>query len=78
MPAAYIMVTVDLGVVKNVIELIGDIEGITEVYSLYGVYDILAKVESEHMDKIKETIGFIRRIRGIRATTTMIISNPEE
>jgi DNA-binding Lrp family transcriptional regulator len=78
MPAAYIMVTVDLGVVKNVIELIRDIEGITEVYSLYGVYDVLAKVESEHMDKIKETIGVIRRIRGIRATTTMIISNPED
>ena len=77
MPAAYILVTVDLGEVKNVIEMIRDIDEITEAYSLYGVYDVIAKAESDDIQLIKDTIRKIRRFRGIRATTTMIITNIE-
>jgi len=38
------------------------------------VYDIIAKVEAEDMDKLKETITWrMRRLDKVRSTLTMIV-----
>lgn len=40
----------------------------------YGVYDIIAKVEAEDMDKLKEAITWrMRRLDKVRSTLTMIV-----
>ncbi|UCD73187.1 MAG: Lrp/AsnC ligand binding domain-containing protein [Candidatus Bathyarchaeota archaeon] len=40
----------------------------------YGVYDIIAKVKAEDMNKLKETITWrIRRLDKVRSTLTMIV-----
>ena len=50
------------------------IEGVEEAYSVYGVYDIIAKVSAESMDKLKEIVTWrIRRLDKVRSTLTMII-----
>ena len=49
-------------------------ENVKEVYVVYGVYDIVAKVEGETMEKVKETITWkIRRLDRVRSTLTMIV-----
>lgn len=41
---------------------------------VYGVYDLIAKVESDDMEKVKETITWhIRRLEKVRSTLTMIV-----
>jgi len=45
-----------------------------EVYVVYGVYDIVAKVEADTMDRVKETITWkVRRLDRVRSTLTMIV-----
>lgn len=74
MPSAYVLVTAEIGKVQKVHEGLRLIPQITEVHSLYGVYDIIAKIEADNMEKLKELVGSkIRQIDGIRATTTMIL-----
>jgi DNA-binding Lrp family transcriptional regulator len=50
------------------------IEHVKEVYVVYGVYDIVAKVEADTMERVKETITWkIRRLDRVRSTLTMIV-----
>jgi DNA-binding Lrp family transcriptional regulator len=50
------------------------IDGVKEIYQVYGVYDIVAQVESETMEKVKETITWkLRKLNGVKSTLTMIV-----
>jgi DNA-binding Lrp family transcriptional regulator len=45
-----------------------------EVQGVYGVYDIVVKISSDSMDKLRETITWhVRRIDKVRSTLTMIV-----
>ena len=51
-----------------------EIPNVKEVYVVYGVYDIVARVEADTMEKVKETITWhIRRLDKVRSTLTMIV-----
>jgi Lrp/AsnC family transcriptional regulator for asnA, asnC and gidA len=54
------------------------LEGVPEVvesHQVYGVYDIIVKVETDTMDELKEILHQrLRRMAGIRSTLTMIVS----
>jgi len=50
------------------------IEGISEVYSLKGMYDIIAYVEAESFEKLKDTtLERIRRISNIKSKLTLTL-----
>ena len=50
------------------------IDLVKHVYQVYGVYDIVALVEGESMDKVKETITWkLRKLNGVKSTLTMIV-----
>jgi len=50
------------------------IENVREVFIVYGVYDIIARIEGQTMEKVKETITWkIRRLDRVRSTLTMIV-----
>jgi len=45
-----------------------------EAHSVYGVYDIVAKVEAEDMGKLKDVVTWnVRRLNNVRSTLTMIV-----
>ena len=71
---AYVLVNVELESELEVLDAVRKIEGVKEAHAVYGVYDIVAKVEAETMDKLKETMAWkIRLLDKIRSTLTMII-----
>ena len=50
------------------------VPGVNDAYTIYGVYDILLKVEAPTMDRLKEFISTkIRRMKGVKSTLTMLI-----
>jgi DNA-binding Lrp family transcriptional regulator len=58
----------------KVISDLKKIEGVNEVYPLKGMYDVIAVVQADSFEKLKETI--INRIRGIsdvKATLTLTL-----
>jgi DNA-binding Lrp family transcriptional regulator len=59
---------------REVLDAVRKIESVKEAHAVYGVYDIVVKVEAETMDKLKETVNRnVRRLNKIRSTLTMII-----
>ncbi len=74
MPKAFVLINAELGAEDALIKELKSIENVTEVYVVYGVYDIVAKVESDTMERVKETITWkIRRLEHVRSTLTMIV-----
>ncbi|MEM0313549.1 MAG: Lrp/AsnC ligand binding domain-containing protein [Candidatus Bathyarchaeia archaeon] len=74
MPKAFVLINTEIGSETEVVKELRKIEGVEEAYPVYGVYDIVAKVSAETMDKLKEIVTWrIRRLDKVRSTLTMII-----
>ena len=68
------MINTDIGSDADVAKELNKIEG-TIAETIYGVYDIIATVNAETMDKLKEIIRYrVRSIGGIRSTLTVIVA----
>ncbi|NHV96882.1 MAG: Lrp/AsnC family transcriptional regulator [Thaumarchaeota archaeon] len=74
MPIAFVMINAELGSEKALIKELRNIEGVVEANEVYGVYDIVVKVDLPTMDKLKEVISRkIRGLSGVRSTLTMMV-----
>ena len=74
MPAAFVLINAEIGSEDEVLKELRLMEQVKEAYVVYGVYDIVAKVESETMDKLKEIVTWkVRRLNKVRSTLTMIV-----
>lgn len=75
MPIAFVLINSELGKEENILKELRGIENISEAHFVYGVYDIIAKVEAESMEKLKEIVTFkIRRLTDVRSTLTMTVA----
>lgn len=73
MPLAFVLINAEIGGEQEVIKALKTIKNVKEAHLVYGVYDIVAKVEADTMDKLKEIITWnIRRLDKVRSTLTMI------
>ncbi|MGB9960480.1 MAG: Lrp/AsnC ligand binding domain-containing protein [Candidatus Bathyarchaeales archaeon] len=74
MPKAFVLINTEIGSEADVLKDLKKVEGVEEAFSVYGVYDIIAKVGADTMDKLKEIVTWrIRRLDKVRSTLTMII-----
>ena len=65
---------VDLGTEEKVLKEVRNVPNVKECNRVYGVYDMIAKVEADSMDQLKEIISWkIRRLDGVRSTLTTIV-----
>jgi len=74
MPTAYVLINCDLGSEEEIIREVKKLSEVIEVSGVYDVYDIVVKIKSDTMDKLRETITWhVRRIDKVRSTLTMIV-----
>lgn len=74
MPQAFVLMNAELGSEDSIVNELKKIEGVKEIYQVYGVYDIVAQVESNTMERVKETITWkLRKLNGVKSTLTMIV-----
>ena len=74
MPTAYVLLNCDLGAESDIIKKIKQVPEVVEVSGVFGVYDIIVRVSSDDMDKLREIITWnIRKIEKVRSTLTMIV-----
>jgi len=70
---AYILINCELGSEELIIQQLKNIDDISEVSGTFGAYDILAKIESPTVEKLREIITWkIRKIDHIRSTLTLM------
>lgn len=73
------MINCDLGSEQYVIDELKKIDGVKEVHGTFGAYDVLAKVEAEQVEPLRETITWkIRKIDKIRSTLTLMAIEGQE
>ncbi len=71
---AFVMINVDTGTETEVMKELRNIQGVTEVHFVFGVYDIVVKVEAGSQSMVKEIItSKIRRLDKVRSTLTMMV-----
>jgi DNA-binding Lrp family transcriptional regulator len=74
LPTAYILISVEIGAEGEVLKSLKPVSEIKEAHLVYGVYDIIARVETETMQELKDTVSWkIRRIDKVRSTLTTIV-----
>jgi DNA-binding Lrp family transcriptional regulator len=70
---AFILINVDSGKEREITQELRAIGNVSSVYFVYGVYDIVVKVEAQSQEQLKETITWkIRQLEGIRSTQTLM------
>jgi len=75
MPTAYILLNTEIGAENKVLKALKKIEGVKEAHCLWGVYDIIANVKADNMEKLKYIVTKrIEKIGKINSKLTMIIS----
>lgn len=74
MTSAYILINTEIGSEDDVLAQLRQIPMVKEAYLVYGVYDIIARVEAPDLDKLKEIVTWkIRKLDKVRSTLTMIV-----
>ena len=75
MPAAFIVINAELGSEEEVLDELKKLEGVKEAHCVYGVYDIIAKVEADSMEELKDAVTWkVRKINKVRNTLTMLVT----
>jgi DNA-binding Lrp family transcriptional regulator len=74
MPKAFVLINVESGAEEEVVMELKKIPGVEEAYYSYGVYDIIAKVNADSMEGLKNMVTRkVRTITRVRSTLTLIM-----
>jgi len=74
MPMAFVLINAEIGSEEEVLKELKKVEGVVEAYVVYGVYDVVAKIKADTMDKLKDVVTWhVRRLNKVRSTLTMIV-----
>jgi len=73
MAIAYVFINCDLGYEAEIIDEIKQLEDVKEVHGVFGVYDILVKLESANVENLRDIITWkIRKLNRVRSTLTLL------
>ncbi|MGD0424599.1 MAG: Lrp/AsnC ligand binding domain-containing protein [Candidatus Bathyarchaeia archaeon] len=74
MALCYVLLNVEPGSEENVLNEVRKVPNVKNSHRVYGVYDMIAEVEADSMDALKEIVTWkIRRLNGVRSTLTAIV-----
>ncbi|MEM1574597.1 MAG: Lrp/AsnC ligand binding domain-containing protein [Nitrososphaerota archaeon] len=74
MPIAFVLINTEIGAEEEVLAELKKVSEVKEAYMVYGVYDIIARIQAESMEKLKEIVSWkIRRLDKVRSTLTMLV-----
>jgi DNA-binding Lrp family transcriptional regulator len=77
-PTAFIFINTEPASMPEVLEKVKAVEGVEEAQMVYGVYDIVAKVKVDTMDRLKQIITYqIRGLPKVLSTQTLLVVQQE-
>ncbi|HEX9049051.1 MAG TPA: Lrp/AsnC ligand binding domain-containing protein [Anaeromyxobacter sp.] len=73
MKAAFVLVKCELGRLEEVANALMELEGVSEIHSITGTYDLLVKLYATTYDAFGDLIpDQVQKVPGVRDTTTML------
>jgi DNA-binding Lrp family transcriptional regulator len=74
MVSAVVLVNTNVGEINRVLQNIKNMDGVEEAHALWGVYDLLVKIQANSMERLKEIIkSGLRQLAGVSAVLTLMI-----
>jgi len=71
---AFVLINAELGAENEVLRDLKAIQEVKDAHMVYGVYDIIIRVDAETLQDLKDAISLkIRRLDKVRSTLTMIV-----
>lgn len=71
---AFVLINSDLGAEDEVLKSLMGIKEVQEAHMVYGVYDIIARVETDTMQELENVVSWkVRRFDKTRGTLTMVV-----
>jgi len=71
--SSYVLINCDIGSEEDVISRLKTIDGVKEVHGTFGAYDIIAKIESDNQETLRDILTWkIRKLDRIRSTLTLM------
>jgi DNA-binding Lrp family transcriptional regulator len=75
MVLALVLVNTEIGQEKKVLGWFRAIPAVRYVYEVYGVYDIVLKLEADSRMALQQAVTEIRGVAGVRSTLTMLVTS---
>ena len=75
MALAFVLVNTEIGREKEVLGMLRALPSVRDANEVYGVYDIILKVEADSQKDFQQALAVIRRVAGVRSTLTMVVIN---
>jgi len=73
MTKAYVLINCDLGSEDKIISDVRKLEHIKDAVGTFGAYDIVAKIEAETSEQLREAVTWkIRKMDKVRSTLTLM------
>ena len=73
MAKAYVLINCDLGSEDKIISDLRKLEHIKDAVGTFGAYDIVAKIEAETSEQLREAVTWkIRKMDKVRSTLTLM------
>jgi len=74
MPMAYVLINTEPKHMESVVATLEQLDSVVEIFPVYGVYDVVAKIQAETMEKLKDIVTWkVRSLDEVRSTITMLI-----
>lgn len=71
---SFVLINVEPGSEEAVLTEVRKLPNVKECHRVYGIYDMIAKVEANTLDLLKEIVTWkIRRLSGVRSTVTTVV-----
>ncbi|MFZ0202327.1 MAG: Lrp/AsnC ligand binding domain-containing protein [Nitrososphaeraceae archaeon] len=75
MTSAFLLVNIEFSFGDDVMMKLRNMPEVVDVYRVQGMYDIIAKVELDSEEELKELVSeHIRKVEGITGTVTIMIA----
>ncbi len=79
METAFVLINCDLGCEKAIIDELKHIDYVKEAQGVFGAYDIFTKLESDNIEKLRDTITWkIRKLNRVRSTLTLMATEKND
>ncbi len=74
MAMAYVLINTEPKHMEDIAATLEQLDSVVEIFPVYGVYDLVAKIQAETMEKLKDIVTWkIRNLSNVRSTITMLI-----
>ncbi len=75
MPVAYVLLNTEIGAEREVLKTLRTVEGVQEAFNLAGIYDIIARVKADNMDRLNQIITEKLQVGRVHSKLTVVVTD---